>query len=266
MIGDAPAGQQFDSAEVVPFDVASIAPAAMPPPSSNGPVLLANVTVESFERMPTGITPLDAVLGGGIVAGSLLILSGEAGAGKSSLVKQAMAGLGERVLYATGEETVAQVAERARRIGVADAKIYIVHETDLEVVLQHARQVRAAVIVIDSIQTMRCREVANEPGTPTQVRACASRLMDFAKQTDVAIWMIGHVTSDGSLAGPTFLKHMVDVVMEMESGRGAVRILRCGGGKNRFGRATVVGKFEMTDDGLVPISYSDSSEAQDDAE
>lgn len=266
IIGAMPAAPAVDGrAEVMtPFAVVDIRPAPSAP-SSNEPVLVANVAEESFERTPTGIAPLDAVLGGGIVAGAVILLGGMPGSGKSSVTTQAMAGLGERVLYATGEETIAQAADRTRRIGCVDAKIYMVKETDLDVVLEHSRKVRASVIVIDSIQTLRCATFTAPVGSPTQIKECTARLVDFAKATDVTIWMIGHVTSDGSLAGPTFLKHLVDVVLELENGRGPQRTLRCPG-KNRFGRTTVVGKFMLTDTGLVPVSHYDSSEGPDPGE
>jgi DNA repair protein RadA/Sms len=214
------------------------------------PVLIADVAEEALVRHRTGIAPLDEVLGGGLVAGSVSLLGGDPGASKSTLVMTALYGLRLRCLYATGEESVAQVADRARRIGVASSRrLWVVAETHLETVLEHARRVRAEVVVIDSIQTLISYDASGSAGSPGQLRACATQLVRFAKSTDVACVVIGHVTKDGSLGGPLTLAHIVDVVLELEASAGDERLLRCAS-KNRFGPTNLVGRFTVTAAGL----------------
>jgi DNA repair protein RadA/Sms len=230
--------------------------------TSAAPIPISEVVHVAHDRDATDLAPLDAVLGGGIVPGSAIVIGGEPGCGKSSLVMQAVAGLRLRCLYATGEETIEQAAGNARRINAASSKIFIVAETDLAVVLAHARSIRAQVVVIDSIQTLVCADLGGDAGAPGQVRGCTSRLVRFAKTTDTSVILIGHVTNDGGLAGPKTLKHLVDVVLELESGAaldGNERILRCVG-KNRFGPSNVVGRFAQTSMGLVPIDGDDWNE------
>jgi DNA repair protein RadA/Sms len=219
------------------------------------PIPLSDVPETSYQRDPTELSPLDAVLGGGLVPGSVVLIGGEPGCGKSSLVMQAASGLRLRCLYATGEETIEQAAGNARRINAATSKVYIVAEIDIDTVLAHARSIRAQVVVIDSIQTLACADLGSGAGSPGQMRECAGRLVRFAKTTGTSVLLIGHVTNDGSLAGPKTLKHLVDVVLDLEAGAGCdgnERVLRCAG-KNRFGPSNVVGKFELTARGLVPF-------------
>jgi DNA repair protein RadA/Sms len=233
---------------------------------SSIPIALSEVPEQSFVREKTGMSPLDEVLGGGIVAGCVVVLGAEPGLGKSSLVMQAMAGLEHRVLYASGEESIGQCAERARRLGAASPKIYIVAETDVDVVTRHALECRAETLVIDSIQTLVCTELGGGAGSPAQVRECSNRLVQFAKSTDTSVWVIGHVTNDGTLAGPKTLKHLVDVVLEMEAGPrfgGNERVLRCPT-KNRFGATNVVGHFELTAQGLVARTGAETEEESGD--
>lgn len=225
------------------------------PSSTTLPIPISDVPEADHPRDETGIAPLDAVLGGGLVIGSVVVLGAEPGTGKSSLSFQMLSSLGIRCLYATGEETVQQAALNARRVGAASSEVMIVAETDLDTVLKHARDVRARVLAIDSIQTLVATDLDSGPGSPGQVRACANRLVQFAKTTDTTVWIIGHVTNDGVLAGPKTLKHLVDVVLDLEAGAGLggnERILRSAG-KNRFGPTNVVGRFELTPGGLVPI-------------
>ena len=219
------------------------------------PVPISEVSQTAYNRDTTGLAPLDAVLGGGIVPGSVIVIGGEPGCGKSSLVMQAIAGIQLRCLYTTGEETAEQAAGNARRIGAASNKIYIVAENDLTVVLSHARTVRAQILVVDSIQTLVCADLSSSAGSPGQVRECAVRLVRFAKTTGTSVILVGHVTNDGSLAGPKTLKHLVDVVLELEAGSrpdGAERLLKCAG-KNRFGPSNVTGRFELTAEGLTAV-------------
>lgn len=227
------------------------------------PVLLSDVPDQVLARDGTGLPPLDVVLGGGLVVGSVVVLGGEPGGGKSSLTMQALAGLGLRALYASGEESIVQAATRARRIGAASNKVWIVAETDIGIVLDHARSVRAQIVAIDSIQTLVCPDLAGGAGSPGQVRECANRLVQFAKATDTSVWIVGHVTNDGALAGPKTLKHLVDVVLDLEAGPdrgGTERILRCTG-KNRFGPSNAEGRFELTDTGMVTIDGDGWNEA-----
>lgn len=220
---------------------------------SSVPIALSDVTAESFERNPTGLAPFDAVLGGGLVVGSVVVIGGAPGCAKSTLAMQAVAGVGLRALIATGEETISQAAERARRIHAASKDVMIVAETRLEVILEHARSTRAQVLVIDSIQMVTCDDASGGPGSPGQVKECGNRLVRYAKTADVAVIVIGHVTRDSVLAGPRTLEHMVDVVLmfEVVDEEQPERILRCAG-KNRFGSATVKGYFRLTAEGLVP--------------
>jgi predicted ATP-dependent serine protease len=223
--------------------------------STSIPVPLTDVTEIELPRDSTGLAPLDAVLGGGLVAGAAIVMAGSAGCGKSTLTMQMLAGLNLRALLATGEETVQQAGARARRIGALSRKVFIVAETDLAIVFEHAHKMRAQVLMVDSIQTLVCGEVAGNPGSPTQVRECASRLVKFAKTTDISVIVTAHMTGDDRIAGPSTLRHLVDVVLELEAGarfEGNERILRCSG-KNRFGPANVVGHFELTEKGLVAV-------------
>jgi DNA repair protein RadA/Sms len=208
-------------------------------------------------RRSTGIGELDRVLGGGMVAGSLILLGGDPGVGKSTLLIQALAGLaaGGRVLYATGEESIAQTALRARRVGAAAAALSVVAETDVERILGHAQghaQAQPpAVLAVDSIQTMYTPLLDSIPGSLAQVRECASRLMQFAKTTGTPTIVVGHVTKDGAIAGPKTLEHLVDVVLQLEGDGGPYRVLRAH--KNRFGSTQEIGVFEMRGAGLAEV-------------
>jgi DNA repair protein RadA/Sms len=210
------------------------------------------------ERRSTGIAELDRVLGGGLVPGCLVLLGGDPGVGKSTLLIQGLAGLargagrGGEVLYATGEESVAQTAMRARRVGAADPRLAVVAETDVEKVLAHAAARRPVILALDSIQTMYTPLLESIPGSLAQVRECASRLMQFAKTSGVPTIVVGHVTKDGGLAGPKTLEHLVDVVLQLEGDGGPYRILRAH--KNRFGSTQEIGVFEMRGGGLAEVA------------
>ena len=230
---------------------------------SSVPVPLSDVAEDDLPRDSTGLAPLDVVLGGGLVPGSAIALSGPAGCGKSTLTMQMLAGLNLRALLATGEETTAQASARARRIGAAPKKVLIVAETDLKSVLVHAAKTRAQVLMIDSIQTLVCSDVKSAAGSPAQVRECTSRLVKFAKDTTTSVIMTVHMTNDDRISGPSTLKHLVDVVLELDLGarfEGNERILRCLG-KNRFGASNLTGHFELTGDGLVPVDPDGWNEA-----
>ncbi len=224
-------------------------------PAPGAPIPLSDVPETSFSRDRTGVEGFDEVLGGGLVVGSVIVLGGEPGIGKSSLLMQVLDGLRMNVFYVTGEESVAQAAMRARRIDAASPRVWIVAEVDLDMILAHARAVKADIIAIDSVQTVVCADLKGGAGSPNQVKECANRLMKFAKDADVSVFLVGHVTADGALAGPTTLRHLVDIVLDLSLGAGrggSERILRCLG-KNRFGPAGVIVRFEMTATGLIPF-------------
>lgn len=221
------------------------------------PVAIAEVVeIGAKDRASTGLGELDRVLGGGLVAGSLVLLGGDPGVGKSTLLVQALAALAEGartgpVLYATGEESVAQTALRARRVGATSANLHVVAETDIERVLAHASASKAALLAVDSIQTVYTPALDSIPGSLAQVRECAGRLMQYAKTSGVPTILIGHVTKDGGIAGPKTLEHLVDVVLQLEGDGGPYRILRAH--KNRFGSTQEIGVFEMRGAGMTEV-------------
>jgi predicted ATP-dependent serine protease len=224
-------------------------------PSDDDPIPLSEISETTFVRDSTGLPPLDHVLGGGLVVASVVLLAAVPGCGKSSLTLQMLDGLGHRCLYVTGEETREQIAATARRIGAASDKIYAFVETHLEKIFARARAIRAQTIAIDSIQKMRCESASGRPGSATQLKECTARLVQFAKETGTALWLIGHVTGDGDIAGPRTIEHDVDVVLELEQGAkfdGNERLIRCAG-KNRFGPTNVTGHFELTARGFVSV-------------
>ena len=223
--------------------------------TSDGPIPITDVTEASFVRTSTGLPPLDHVLGGGLVVGSVVLLASPRGIGKSSLSLQMLAGLGHQCLYVSGEETVAQVAATARRINAATSSLHVYVERNPAKIFAHARKMRAKTIVIDSIQKMVCDEVNGRAGSPTQVKECTALFVDFAKTMETTLWIIGHVTGDGTISGPTTIEHDVDVVLELTAGLkldGSERVIRCLG-KNRFGPSELTGSFELTATGLKPI-------------
>src|SRR5262245_52472832 len=217
------------------------------------PLRLVDVVLEEAERLPTGVPELDRVLGGGLVPASLVLVGGEPGVGKSTLLLTALGAMsGERrALLITGEESVAQVKLRAARLGGCDA-VEILAETELDTVCETLERERPAVCVIDSVQTLWSAEVGSAPGSVSQVREAAARLLRVAKEAGVATFLVGHVTKDGSVAGPRALEHLVDCVLQFEGDRfHALRILRAV--KNRFGSTNELGVFEMTGAGLVGV-------------
>lgn len=218
-------------------------------------VTLSQVRAEdASQRLPSGLSELDRVLGGGLVPGSVVLLGGDPGIGKSTLLLQVQDALAadSGSLYVTGEESAAQVAMRARRLGLDPARLQCLTETSLEVVLATAAERRPAFMVVDSIQTLWTEALQSAPGAVAQVRECAARLVQFAKQTGCAVVLVGHVTKEGALAGPRVLEHMVDAVLYFESDSGSrYRLIRAV--KNRFGAANELGVFAMTDSGLKAV-------------
>jgi DNA repair protein RadA/Sms len=217
------------------------------------PLRLVDVLVEEAERISTGVPELDRVLGGGLVPASLVLVGGEPGVGKSTLLLTALGAMSgaRRALLITGEESVAQVKLRAARLGGCD-DVEILAETELDTVCETLERERPAVCVIDSVQTLWSAEVGSAPGSVSQVREAAARLLRVAKAAGVATFLVGHVTKDGSVAGPRVLEHLVDCVLQFEGDRfHAHRVLRAV--KNRFGSTNELGVFEMTGAGLVGV-------------
>jgi DNA repair protein RadA/Sms len=215
---------------------------------------LRDVPVELDPRRSTGMPELDRVLGGGLVAGSVVLIGGDPGIGKSTLLLQAMALLGRDppVLYVTGEESLAQVAARASRLGLPLDGLQALAETGVERILQQAATLRPRVMVADSIQTLWTEELSAAPGSVSQVRESAARLVRFAKETGTCVFLVGHVTKEGGIAGPRVLEHMVDAVLYFEGDSGSrFRVLRAF--KNRFGAVNELGVFAMSDRGLREV-------------
>jgi DNA repair protein RadA/Sms len=224
-------------------------------PVSTPAVPIPEVDVEAARATPTGVGELDRVLGGGLVAGAVVLLAGEPGVGKSTLLLEVAAKAamhGEPVLYVSGEESAAQVRLRAGRVGALRPRLYVAAETDLATVLGHIDQVRPALLVVDSVQTVASGEVDGAAGGVSQVREVTAALIRVAKQRGIAVLLVGHVTKDGSIAGPRLLEHLVDVVLHVEGDRHSrLRLVR--GVKNRYGPADEVGCFDLSDDGIVEL-------------
>lgn len=216
---------------------------------------LADIALEEIPRLGTGVGELDLVLGGGLVPGSAILVGGEPGAGKSTLLLQTLCLLAETqaALYVTGEESPQQVAMRAKRLQLPTEKLEIMAETSVETVCAIAEQKRPKILVVDSIQVMHVEEIASAPGSVSQVRESAATLLRFAKQTGTVLIIVGHVTKDGSLAGPKVLEHMIDCSLMLEgSSDSHFRTLRSH--KNRFGAVNELGVFAMTDKGLKEVA------------
>lgn len=219
------------------------------------PVMLKDITATDEERVSSGIDEFNRVLGGGIVKGSLVLIGGDPGIGKSTLLLQVTRNLtksGHRVLYVSGEESLRQIKMRADRLGTDFDNLKVICETNLDEIADVIRRESPESVVIDSIQTMYREEVSSAPGSVSQVREATSLLMQLAKGLEVNIFIVGHVTREGSIAGPRVLEHMVDTVLYFEGDRHAsYRILR--GVKNRFGSTNEIGVFEMREEGLCEV-------------
>jgi len=224
---------------------------------SSAVVALKEVPAEAEARARTGLGEFDRLLGGGVVPGQVLLLAGPPGIGKSTLMLQAAARLASRnperaLLYVSGEESLRQVSARAKRLGVDDASLYLLAETDLAKILAAVARLKPWLIVLDSVQTVFHPELASSPGTVAQVRECAAELLRVAKSTDAVVFLLGHVTKEGMLAGPKVLEHIVDTVLYFDTERhDLLRILRAQ--KNRFGPTDELGLFEMGEKGLREV-------------
>jgi DNA repair protein RadA/Sms len=218
------------------------------------PELLDNIKADEQNRQKSGISELDRILGGGIVNGSLILLGGEPGVGKSTLALQlALALKSKKILYVSGEESEEQISMRAKRMKSSNPQCYILTETELESILTHSENIKPGLIIIDSIQTISTGMLESSAGSVTQVRECAAQLLKYSKLTGIPVVLIGHITKDGTLAGPKVLEHIVDVVLYFEGDNNYVyRILRSV--KNRFGSTSELGIFEMLETGLKEIS------------
>lgn len=229
---------------------------ATSPGTRAGSVRLSQIDTRESQRVSTCLAEFDRVLGGGLVPGSIVLVGGEPGVGKSTLLLQAGAAITQAdtpVLYVSGEESAQQIRQRADRLGVVDGALSVLCATDLESVEQAIEAERPRVAVVDSVQTLRADTVESGAGTLTQVRECAARLADLARRTQTAVVLVGHVTKEGGLAGPKVMEHIVDTVLLFEGERSqALKVLRAA--KNRHGSTNEVGLFEMGDDGLREVA------------
>ncbi|HCI54453.1 MAG TPA: DNA repair protein RadA, partial [Bacteroidales bacterium] len=217
------------------------------------PELLSSISSYERPRYKSGIGELDRILGGGLVPGSLVLLGGEPGVGKSTLALHlALATPGRKILYVSGEESGEQISLRAKRLGKSNPECYVLCETELENITAYSEQIKPEIVIIDSIQTVSTTLLESPAGSVSQVRECAARLLKYSKLTGVPVILIGHITKDGTLAGPRVLEHIVDVVLYFEGDNNYMyRILRPV--KNRFGSTSEIGIFEMTESGLKEV-------------
>lgn len=215
---------------------------------------LSEIDISSVPRFSSTLSELDRVLGGGLVPGSVILIGGNPGAGKSTLLLQVMCALAQQMpaMYVTGEESLQQVGMRAKRLGLPEKNLKMLAETQVETICQLATEHQPRLLVVDSIQVMHSGDVPSAPGSVSQVRECAAYLIQYAKQTGTVLFLVGHVTKDGSLAGPKVLEHMIDCFIMLEGGSDTrYRILR--GQKNRFGAVNELGVFAMTEKGLKEV-------------
>lgn len=221
---------------------------------SNKPVLLQNIGTHEYPRIPVAGKELTRVLGGGIVPGSLVLFGGEPGIGKSTLMLQLALRLKHlRILYVSGEESEQQIRMRAERIGITTENCFILQETNTQNIFQQIEVIEPQLVILDSIQTLHTSYIDSSPGSVSQVRECAAEFLRFAKETNTPVFMIGHITKEGNLAGPKVLEHMVDTVLQFEGDRNHVyRLLRTT--KNRFGSTNELGIYEMHGEGLREVT------------
>jgi DNA repair protein RadA/Sms len=252
-LGRCPSCQEWNS--FVEKVVAAPSAAFKPVSPLSLPQELSQVTIDAAERFSLPLGEFNRVVGGGLVPGSLVLIGGDPGIGKSTLLLQISALVATSrgsVVYVTGEETLRQIKLRAERLGIAGEGLFLLAETDLEVILSQVEQLQPSLVVVDSIQTAYISEIEAAPGSITQVRECTLRLMRWAKTSGVPVCITGHVTKEGAIAGPKVLEHIVDVVLYLEGEQfSAYRLLRCV--KNRFGSTNEIGVFEMKERGLVEV-------------
>lgn len=228
--------------------------AAGAPSLRRAPQRITELNPEGEQRYKTGLKELDRVLGGGIVKGGLMLIGGDPGIGKSTLLLQICATLGQAhtILYVSGEESERQIKLRADRLDVASDNLYVLCETDVQAILEAMYSQKPDILIVDSIQTMSLAEIASSPGSVTQVRECTSAIMRAAKSVDTPVFIVGHVNKDGNIAGPKVMEHIVDCVLYFEGDRHtSYRMLRCV--KNRYGATNEIGMFEMRDKGLCEV-------------
>jgi len=221
---------------------------------SNKPVLVSDIDYSQEKRIVTKDSELNRVLGGGVVPGSLVLLGGDPGIGKSTLLLQfALSSIPKRILYVSGEESEKQIKMRAERINKSSKNCYILTETSTQNIFQQIESLEPEILVIDSIQTLHSSQIESSPGSVSQVKACTSELLKYAKESGTAVFLIGHINKDGAIAGPKILEHMVDTVLQFEGDRNYIyRILRTV--KNRFGSASELGVYEMNSYGLREVT------------
>ena len=260
-LGRCPACGQWNTfdEEVVERTAGASAAARRAAAAKSQPRLIQEVTYSQSQRTPTGCGELDRVLGGGIVPGSLLLLGGEPGIGKSTLLLQTALRIpGRRILYVSGEESEEQIKMRAERIAVpgarsADSDCYVVSETGMERIFEHIETVKPELLIVDSIQTVSTEAIDSGAGSISQIRECTTQFQRYAKESGVPVLLVGHITKDGTLAGPKVMEHIVDAVLQFEGDRNyGFRILRTL--KNRFGSTSEIGIFEMRGSGLCEVA------------
>ena len=228
---------------------------------------LSELKDQSVLRFSSGNEELDRLMGGGVVPGSLTLIGGDPGVGKSTLVLQMLGAVSKKdpVLYISGEESAGQIKLRADRLGIKSDNLFVISENNLQKALQAADKIKPKLIIVDSIQTVFLPEFESAPGSLTQVRECTGKLLYLTKSRNIATWLVGHMTKEGMIAGPKVLEHLVDTVLYFEGEKGqAFRLLRTY--KNRFGSTNEVGVFEMASEGLLPVQNPSSLFLSDSAE
>lgn len=237
--------------EIIQASTLSIA--GKPVLSSSKPIILSEIKTDRIDRIKTGIHELDQVVGGGIVPGSVILLGGEPGIGKSTLLLQVAVSLDLKVLYVSGEESPQQIYLRAQRLNVPTKNCYIYSETNVAAIIQQIKDFQPGLVIIDSVQTLKHPDIDASPGSVSQIRETSNLLIELAKQTHIPMILIGHINKEGSIAGPKILEHMVDVVLQFEGDmQNIYRILRSN--KNRFGSTAEIGIFEMMQSGLREVT------------
>lgn len=254
-MGQCPGCKEWNSFVEEPVKISAGKAVRKPGLSDNKPVSIKDVRTDDIGRISSGSKELDRVLGGGIVRGSLVLIGGDPGIGKSTLLLQVARDLTKsdnKVLYVSGEESLRQIKMRAERLGADNEELLLLCETNLEDIKASILETKPSVVVVDSIQTMYSENVNSAPGSVSQVREATALLLEIAKQNDISIFIVGHVTKEGAVAGPRVLEHMVDTVLYFEGDRHAsYRLLR--GVKNRFGSTNEIGVFEMREEGLSEV-------------